>query len=158
MHLTPQLLDLFTRHINAEQYAAHTYRALACWADSQGFTGLRNWADRAADEEQEHATAFIGYVRQRDAVQLLPISAPPTFADYAGALGAAYALEEAVAASLQAIATEAAMARDDASVELVSGYLLNEQIPACKAIATYMQRVARGAPIDLLDLELFEEG
>jgi ferritin len=149
------MFDLLLRHINAEQYAAHAYNQIASWADAQGFMGLRDWADDAAAEEQQHAKAFIDYARTRGAVVMRPIASPPAIGGYAEALRIALEVEQAVAQSLQELAS---FSNDDDATETIAGdYLLKEQWPAIHFLEQALRKVQRGAPIDLLDAELFEE-
>ena len=148
------MFDLLLRHINAEQYAAHAYRALASWADANGYPGLRGWADAASEEEQRHALVFIAFARTRGLVRLLPLDAPPDVGDYAAALEAALTIERGVAASLEALA----QAGDEAAAQLAGDYLLTEQWPAIHEIEIYLLKARRSTDLDLLDAELFEEG
>ncbi len=149
------MFDLLLRHINAEQYAAHVYAHIASWADSQGFLGLRDWADHAAVEEQQHAKVFIDYARTRGTVVMRPIASPPAIVAYAEALRIALEVEQAVARSLQELASFSD--DDDATETLAGDYLLKEQWPAIHFLEQALRKVQRGAPIDLLDAELFEE-
>ena len=152
------IINDLARHINAEQYAAHAYRALANWADANAFPGLAAWADAASAEEQTHAMAFIAFARTRSygqtgPVALYPLAAPPDVSSYGDALAAALTIELSVAESLDALCK----AGDEATAQLAGDYLLKEQWPAIHAIEQYLLRVRRGAPLDLLDAELFEE-
>lgn len=149
------MFDLLLRHINAEQYAAHAYAQIASWADANGFEGLRDWADAAAHEEQEHAKAWMDYARLRGAVRMRPIAAPPELNGYMEALRVALDVEKAVAASLQEIVN--ASPEDEGTATLAGDYLLKEQWPAIHQLELYIKKVGRGAPIDLLDAEMFEE-
>ena len=150
------MFDLLLRHINAEQYAAHAYAQIASWADANGFEGLRGWADDAAAEEQTHAKAFIDYARLRGPVRMRPIVAPPEVTGYLDALRMALDVEKAVADSLQSLVD--ASDQDEGTATIAGDYLLKEQWPAIHQLEIYIKRVSRGAPIDLLDAELFEEG
>ena len=60
-----------------------------------------------------------------------------------------------VSAALTAITRTARDAGDEATALFIGGFLA-EQVAAEKELQTYVQKVARGAPIDLLDAELYE--
>ena len=117
---------------------------------------MQAWAEAAAAEERTHAIKQIGYLNDRAAVVLEPLPAPQaSFAGYAEALGTALALERVVSAALTAITRTARDAGDEATALFIGGFLA-EQVAAEKELQTYVQKVARGAPIDLLDAELYE--
>ena len=149
------MFDLLLRHINAEQYAAHAYLQIASWADAQGFFGMRKWADAAYAEEQQHAKTFIDYARTRDMVEMRAIASPPPINGYIEALLIALEVERSVAQSLQELASFSD--QDDATETIAGDYLLKEQWPAIQFLEQAIKKVQRGAPIDLLDAELFEE-
>lgn len=157
MILDPSVKAALDDQINAEWFAAYFYSALASWADQNAFPGLQGWADAASIEERQHAQMFIDYLRDRGAVTYQAIEAPPqTFETYAGALQAALTAEEAVTANLTKVAIVARKAGDVATAHLAEGWIQTEQVGAIKTIQDYLIIVGRGAPIDLLDAELFE--
>ena len=156
MELLENISSLLNKQITRERYAEASYLAIATWADAQGFGGLQAWAEAAAAEERTHAIKQIGYLNDRAAVVLEPLPAPQaSFAGYAEALGTALALERVVSAALTAITRTARDAGDEATALFIGGFLA-EQVAAEKELQTYVQKVLRGAPIDLLDAELFE--
>jgi ferritin len=160
MNLDPTVTPLLERQVNAELYAAHLYIALGAWADAQGFPGLQGWANASALEEDAHARHFLAYLNDRLPAGAMAtigaVAAPPTVGDYAGALQAALTAEQAVSMALTELATVAFAAGDSATHLIATQQLLNEQIPAEREISTYLLRVGRGAPLDLLDGELYE--
>lgn len=156
MALAPTLLDLLGRQITRERYAAAVYSALGNWADAQAFPGLTGWADAASGEEATHAQKFITYLRDRGPVRLEAVDAPPAdFGSYGDALAAALALEKEVTASITAIYRQAVAEQDGATAALAQGFLV-EQVQSEKELEVLLMRVGRGAPLDLLDAELFE--
>lgn len=157
MKLSPDVRAAICNQINLEFYAAYCYSALASWADSQAFPGLTGWADKASSEEREHAQMFTDYLRDRGTVAYAPIDVPPeTFADYAEALKSALAVEEKVTANLHLVAAVARQAGDVATAHMAEGWIKSEQVGAIKEIQDYLIIIDRGAPIDLLDREMFE--
>lgn len=157
MALAPTLLDLIGKQITRERYAVAVYTALGNWADAQAFPGLTGWADAASAEEATHAQKFIDYLRDRGPVRLEAVDAPPVdFGTYADALAAALALEKEVSAAITAIYQRAVAERDGATADLAQWFLA-EQVQSEKELEVLLRRVGRGAPIDLLDAELFEE-
>lgn len=157
MNLAPDVLALLTAQVTRERYAQAAYTALAAWANQRAHPGLEAWAMDAAAEEGAHALRLIAWLNVRDAATLEALPAPPAdFGDYAGALTTALALEREVTAALTTIGRAAVAGGDFATLALLQD-LLTEQAHAEHELATYLQRVGRGAPIDLLDAELFEE-
>jgi ferritin len=157
MQLDPAVLALLNRQINAEQYAVSLYLAIGTWADAQGFEGLSAWALGESADEMAHARKFLDYTNDRATATLTAIAPPPVaFDDYAGALQVALDAERAVSASLVELAGAAFVAGDYATHQIAADHILAEQVPAEKRLAVALQRVARGAPIDLLDAELWE--
>lgn len=161
MDLDPTVQPLLARQVNAEQYAYLLYTGLASWADGQAFPGLQAWAAAQAADELAHAARFLGYLNDRlpagAGAVLSGIATPPAPDTYAGALQLALDAERAVSAALVELAQAAAAVADHATVLIAQRQLLDEQVPSEKAIGVYLQRVARGAPLDLLDGELYEE-
>lgn len=156
MQLQPVVAEALNRHINAEQYAAHFYRALGIWADAQAYPGLRAHAFSAADEEAAHAQAFIDYAGDRGIPALYDVAAPPaTFITYADAVTAALTVEEAVSASLLLLHDAAEMAKDPPTCLLAATWLREEQVGAEKQLRDVLIILGRGAPVDLLDREVW---
>lgn len=159
MQLSPDVQTALNEQINAELWASYFYLSLANWADAQGFEGLRQWADVASVEERDHAQMFVDYVRDRGRVVCAPIEASGAdYPDYGAALVAALNAEIAVTTHLQHVAELARTAGDAATANLCEGWIRTEQIPAIKELQDRLLVIARGAPIDLLDRELFGAG
>lgn len=156
MALEPDLYELLNAQVTKERYAAAVYSALGTWADSQGFEGLTKWADEASAEEAGHAQKFIGYLRDRASVRLEVVEAPPVdFGAYDQALLAALTLERGVSEAIREI-YRVAVAEADGATAALAEWFLDEQVKAEKELVTYIQRVRRGDPLDLLDIELAE--
>jgi len=157
MILNPKVETALNEQVNVEWFAAYFYAALANWADFNAYPGLKAWADTASQEERTHAQAFTDYLNDRGRVTLTPIAAPPQdWATYQAALEAALEAEQAVTKHLTLVADVAGAANDGATVLLANEWIKQEQIPSEKEIADYLKIIARGAPIDLLDAQLYE--
>ena len=150
------LLAMGNRQVTRERFAEASYTAISTWADVQGYGGLQAWAAAAAAEERAHAQKQIDYLNKRAGAVLEPVPAPQaTFESYADALQTALALEKIVTAAITGLARQARAAGDLATAVFYETFL-PEQIDAENELTIYVQKVARGAPIDLLDAELFE--
>ena len=157
MQLDTTVQGLLNRQINAEFYAAQLYYAVSAWADAQGFEGLAAWALAEAQDEETHARRFLEYANERAQPTLGAIAMPPaTFADYAAALGALLQAEQATSAALIELDAAADEASDPATCLLASQQILTEQVPAEHRLSQALLVVGRGAPVDLLDRELWE--
>ncbi len=157
MDLAPNVYGLLNAEITRERFASAAYTAIEAWANDNAFPGLEGWAKAAAAEEAGHARTLIDYVNSRAVVRVEAVDAPPDVSDYADALRTALRLEQLVTAAFTQIADAAADASDYATLELAQ-HFLDEQRQAEHEIEILIKRVERGAPIDLLDAELFEEG
>lgn len=155
--LSPIVLAALNDQIAAELYAHRFYLALASWADQHAFAGLTAWARAAADEEATHAKDFIDYTNDRGAATIHGEASPiPDMDSYVTALERALHLEHAVADALQTVARAAREASDEATALKAATYLLNEQTPAIKELSDVLMVVQRGAPLDLVDREIWE--
>ena len=64
--------------INAEQYSAQLYLAMAAHCTTMSFKGLAHWLTVQAGEETAHATKLIQFLLDRGGkLELKPIAAPP---------------------------------------------------------------------------------
>lgn len=157
MKLQSQISALLTDHITLERLAEAGYRAVANWADGQAFFGLQKFADGEADDEREHQKLVTEYLRDRGIATLQTVPAPTnTFNDYMGALGYLLSVEQRVSESVNRIMKTASDLQDYATQQALWP-LLAVQVHSEKTIQDLMIRVARGAPIDLLDHTMFEE-
>ncbi len=156
MNLAPDVEALLQQQVTRERYAAGVYTALGAWANTQAFPGLEAWATASAAEEGTHAAKFVAYLNTRSQARLDAVPAPPQdFGDYGQALAGALALEQSVTAAIGAIGAAALGAGDWLTLALAQEFLA-EQAQAEHEITVYLTRVQRGAPVDLLDAELYE--
>jgi len=64
--------------INAEQFSAQLYLAMAAHCTTMSFKGFANWLTIQAGEETAHATKLIQFLLDRGGkLELKPIAAPP---------------------------------------------------------------------------------
>lgn len=156
--LAPEVADLLNQQINAEAYAAQLYYSASSWADAQGFEGLAAWALGEAQDEQAHQRLFLEYANQRGAPTLAAIAEPAQgWSDYSAVLSSLLTAEEAVWANLSALDAAADAAGDSATCLIATKQVLGEQVPAVHRLQQALLVIARGAPIDLLDRELWED-
>lgn len=157
MQLRDDIYGLLNAEITRERFASAAYTAIEAWANDNAFPGLEGWAKAAAAEEAEHARTLIDYVNSRAVVRVEAVDAPPVLpGEYAGVLEAALTLEQSVTAAFVQIADAAADASDYATLELAQ-HFLDEQRQAEHELEIAIRKVRRGAPIDLLDAELWED-
>lgn len=156
MKLSSQISASLTDHVTIERIAQSGYRSVANWADLQAYPGLQKWADGEADDEREHEKLVTEYLRDRGVATLQTVPAPTnTFADYMSALSYLLQIEQRVSNSLNSIMNSASELGDYATQQALWP-LLAVQVHSEKTLQDLMTKVGRGAPIDLLDHELFE--
>jgi ferritin len=77
--------SLLNAQINAEQYSAQLYLAMAAHCTTMSFKGFAHWLTVQAGEETAHATKLIQFLLDRSGkLELKPIAAPPT--DFGGVI------------------------------------------------------------------------
>lgn len=156
MKLTSQISALLTDHVTLERLAEAAYRAAANWADERAYAGLKKWADGEAKDEREHQELVLEYLRDRGQATFQSVPVPQNiFSDYAGVLQYLLTIEERVSDSVNAIMGAAANAKDYPTQQALWP-LLAVQVHSEKTLRDLIQRVNRGAPLDLLDSEIFE--
>lgn len=65
--------------IKHELYSAYLYLSMSAYAESNNMPGAAKWLAKQAEEEQEHALKFYGYIHDRGGkVTLQAIAQPPT--------------------------------------------------------------------------------
>lgn len=114
-------------HVNLEEQAARTYRALSYWADSLGWDGSTKFFAKEAVEEMHHAEAFAQYALMRDESVFIGNQYGIGIGDMPKSLAEAYnkalVLEEYVMAKLQELSQRAAEANDWDAVRFLQPYL-----------------------------------
>lgn len=71
--------DAINDQIKHELYSAYFYLSMSAWAESSNMGGAAKWLAMQAQEEQEHAMKFYGYVHDRGGkVTLQAIAQPPS--------------------------------------------------------------------------------
>jgi ferritin len=156
MKLDVKMAALLTEHITRERFAEAAYFAVGNWADRQSFSGLQTWADGEAKDERNHYELVQGYLRDRGVATLQSVPAPTnTFGSYVEALKYLLRAEDSVTGSLNEIMAHAAQTGDMFTSQALWS-LLAVQVHSTKTLQDLIIRVERGAPIDLLDLQMFE--
>ena len=76
--ITKNMQDAINDQIKHELYSAYFYLSMSAWAESSNLGGAAKWLAMQAEEEQEHAMKFYGYVHDRGGkVTLQAIPQPP---------------------------------------------------------------------------------
>src|SRR5689334_8368643 len=70
--IPPKVVTELQRQYNQELGAAHSYRALSLWCESQNFKGFACYFDKQAAEERTHAKKIAAHLLDR---QVLPETA-----------------------------------------------------------------------------------
>ena len=65
MKLSQNLIDIINKQINAEQYSAQFYLAMALDMEDKNLPGIAQWFHKQATEEQAHAQDMIHYLQSR---------------------------------------------------------------------------------------------
>jgi ferritin len=154
--LSPKMLDLMNKQVNAELYSQYLYLGMAAWFESETLPGMASWMRVQAGEEQAHALKFFDQILARGAkVKLEGIQAPPeSYASAEAAFEAAAAHEAKVTALINALA-DAALAEKDHATNAFLQYFITEQVEeeaAAKAIA-HQLKMTGGSKGSLLMLD-----
>ncbi|SCA62402.1 Probable bacterial non-heme ferritin-like protein [Chlamydiales bacterium SCGC AG-110-M15] len=85
--MSEEMHDALNKQLKEELNAAYMYLSMSVYCDQQGLEGFASWFHMHANEEMEHATRFMNFMRDRGAEVKLPaLAAPKT--DYASPLEA----------------------------------------------------------------------
>ena len=157
MNLTPSAETALQAALANERYSEVFYAAVETWANDHAFPGLEGWARGEAIEEVAHTRAVAEYLNTRSSARLDALDAAPDLPDdYAGVLRALLGFMAVVTAGYTALADASADASDYATLMLAQKFLDLQRL-AEHHIEIYLMRVERGASIDLLDSELYED-
>ena len=76
--LSKKVEEILNRQVAKEAEAAQIYLSYGCWADSEGYGGVKNFLFRHASEERNHMMKVIEYIMERGGtVKIEAIKAPP---------------------------------------------------------------------------------
>lgn len=163
MNIGKKMEKAINDQIQAELYSGYMYLAMAAYFEAQNLKGCAHWMKKQAEEEQEHAMKFFGYVAERGGrVTLQAIQAPKT--DWASPLAAfedAYAHEQKVTSLIYGLYEVALKEKDYTSQTFLQWYL-TEQVEEEADSSEIVEKLkaVQGAPQGLLmlDRELGQRG
>ncbi|HLF63897.1 MAG TPA: ferritin [Saprospiraceae bacterium] len=111
-----------------EAYASHLYLAMAGWFDLQGLEGCAQFMYRQSDEELMHKMRIFNYLLDMNTQAIVPAVAQPpaTFKSVPDVFKSAYAHEQKVTKSINALVELAIQENDHATHNFLQWYV-NEQ-------------------------------
>lgn len=128
-NIPAQVLTELNRQLNHELTAAHAYQALAIWCANENLSGFKEFFEKQAGEEREHAQKIIDHLLDRQVKpQLGPLPAPPQ--EYPALLDVAakaLEMEQANTRGINAV-YEAALATKDYPAQVLMHWFINEQV------------------------------
>lgn len=145
--------------IAKEMFSANLYLAMSAYYKAKNLNGFANWMRVQAQEESAHAMIFFDYLIERGGdVKLMPIEAPQSeWATPLAAFEAAYAHEQHITASINAIA-EIAMQEKDFATSTFLQWFITEQVEEEANASELVDRLtmAKDSPgaLFMLDTEL----
>jgi ferritin len=115
--------------INKELYSAYLYLAMAAQFEAENLPGFASWMKKQAEEEQEHAMKFFGYVNERGGrVVLEAIEKPATdFGTPVEVFTETLAHEQKVTALINSLYETALEEKDYASQSFLQ-WFIDEQV------------------------------
>ena len=91
--ISAKVEDAVNEQINAEQYSAHLYLAIAAYFSRLGLSGFANWFCAQAAEENSHAMQFFDFLVERGGTVKLMSIQRPEFEECGVARSIEFALE-----------------------------------------------------------------
>lgn len=121
--------DALNAQINAEQFSAQLYLAMAAHCEGRSFKGFAHWLKVQAGEETTHAHKLIDFLLDRGGkLELQPIAAPPTeFGGIIQVFEQTLAHEKGITAKINALFELARTEKDYAS-EITLQWYVTEQV------------------------------
>jgi len=123
------LIEALEKQIAHEFYAANMYLSMACWFETEAYSGFAKFFRQQATEEREHAEKFIDHLLERGVnPKILGIpEADPQLATALDGAKLALALEEENTAGIVACYELALEVKDYASQPLLQ-WFISEQM------------------------------
>lgn len=127
--LSKTLQDAINDQIKHEFYSAYFYLSMAAYCESNNLFGSAKWLKMQANEEQEHALKFYGYVLDRGGkVALQAIPEPPAeYASLADVFEQVLEHEQKVTALITSL-YELAVKENDYPTQFMLQWFINEQV------------------------------
>ena len=122
-------LTELNRQFNQELGAAHSYRALSIWCESQNLKGFAGYFAKQAAEEHVHAGKMITHIVDRGAMPKMTAVAAPKddFKSLLEAARHAQAMEQSTTQGINSV-YEAAVGAKDYPAQILMQWFINEQV------------------------------
>ena len=124
-----KVLAELNRQFNQELDAAHSYRALSIWCETQNLTGFAGYFAKQVAEEQVHARKMITHIIDRGAMPKTTAIAAPKY-DFKSLLEAARHAQAMERANTQGVNSvyEAALGARDYPAQVLMHWFITEQV------------------------------
>ncbi len=157
--ISKTMQDAINAQINAEQYSAQLYLAMAGAMEAKSFQGLSKWLRVQAAEETGHAMKLLEFLLdRRGTLELQTIAAPPS--EFGGPIELFDEIlkhEEGVTAKINALYELAKSTKDHAS-EIRLQWFVTEQVEEESSVSLIVDRLHavgdKGGAVWYLDKEL----
>lgn len=154
--LSKNLEAAINDQIKHELYSAYFYLSMSAWASSANLDGAAKWLGMQAEEEQEHAMKFYGYLLDRGAtVTLQAIPQPPAvFTSLLDVFEQVQEHEGKVTALINRL-YELALKEADYPTQVMLQWFINEQVEEEKNAAQIVDilRMVGGQPQGLFQVD-----
>jgi len=154
--LSKNLEAAINDQIKHELYSAYLYLSMSAHAESNNMPGAAKWLAKQAEEEQEHALKFYGYVHDRGGkVTLQAIAQPP--AEFTSLLDIFEQVKEheALVTSLIHRLYEMSVKENDYASQVMLQWFITEQVEEEKNAATVVDALrsvgAQGTALFMVD-------
>ncbi|MCL2576186.1 MAG: ferritin [Defluviitaleaceae bacterium] len=140
--LSEKLLDLLSKQITDEYYAAYLYLAMSATADKIGLKGTSKWLFAQAQEEMAHGTRIFQYVLERgETPSLGTIAMPPaSYANINEIFEEVLAHEQKVTKAINTIATVAMQEFDHACYQFMM-WFVDEQVEEISSVSDVLDKI-----------------
>jgi ferritin len=124
-----KVLAELNRQFNAELGAAHSYRALSIWCETQNLNGFTGYFAKQSAEEQVHAGKIVAHIIDRDAMPKTTAIAAPK-CDFKSLLEVARHAQTMEQTNTRGINSvyEAAFGARDYPAQILMQWFINEQV------------------------------
>ncbi len=154
--LSKNLEAAINDQIKHELYSAYFYLSMSAWAASSNLDGAAKWLGMQAEEEQEHAMKFYGYLLDRGAtVTLQAIPQPPAvFTSLLDVFEQVQEHEGKVTALINRL-YELALKENDYASQVMLQWFITEQVEEEKNAAQVVDilRMVGGQPQGLFQVD-----
>lgn len=140
--VSEELLQLYNAQVTNELEASHLYLAASIWCDSNDLVGMAAYMRNEADEERNHALAFIDFANKRNMPIKLEDVEPPdaSWLNVEELWQGVVAAEQENTEALLALGDVAASCKDYALTAFLQPFHI-EQVESEDALATVLSKV-----------------